>query len=47
MPLPEALTVREGLQTGAADRGLAVENADLVSGLQACVRGLIGSRVKP
>lgn len=46
-PLAESITVREALQTGAADRGLALSNAVLVGGLQACVLALVAQRVTP
>jgi hypothetical protein len=37
--------VREGLSIGGVDRGLALENADLSTGLQLCVRALVAQRV--
>ena len=43
-PLPEVMTVRDGLMTGVADRALALTNALLSGELQACVSDLIAQR---
>lgn len=42
--LPETMTVRDGLNQGAADRALALENAVKGDALQACVRALLDQR---
>jgi len=44
-PLPEAMTVRDGLQSGAADRALALTNAVQGDALQACIVALLGQKV--
>ena len=38
------MTVRDGLNQGAADRALALENAVKGDALQACVRALLDQR---
>ena len=43
-PLPEVMTVRDGLMIGVADRALALTNALLSGELQACVSDLIAQR---
>jgi len=39
------MTVRDGLQSGAADRALALTNAVQGDALQACIVALLGQKV--